>query len=352
MEKMRNKKGQIISYREKVYIDGKAVTKTFKRKSDALAWKQNFGAEVRRKKALGIAHIQSINFDAFVKEWMEMKQGQGMAWSTMKNYRSAINHYLLPIVGKTKLEHISLGMAQKVIQKGREKGISAERTNKNLVVFSQMLGDAVKLNYLVRNPLTGMKKVTVQPKSIAFWMPEQVRDFLAAAKDKPFYFVYALALNTGMRKAELFGLCWDKVNLAERRIEISRIRTYGEGLKETTKTKAIRHLPLNDAAFKILSELSRNKRHQHFVFVNENGTPPSVNHAAGRGFKRAMESAEVPKIRFHDLRTTYASNFVMAGGDIFRTFQVVGSLQSGDDGESIRGPSSPFYEGSCPDSAV
>ena len=215
-------------------------------------------------------------------------------------------------------------MAQKVIQRSRERGVCAERINKNLVVFSQMLNDAVKLNYLVRNPLTGMKKVTVQPKSISFWMPEQAQDFLAATKEGPFHFVYALALNTGMRKGELLGLCWDKVNLVERRIEISRIRTAGEGLKDTTKTREIRHLPLNDVAFKILSELAQNKRHQHFVFAYEDGTLPSVNHVAGRSFKKALEVAEVPKIRFHDLRTTYASNFVMAGGDIFALSKLLG----------------------------
>ena len=322
METMRTKKG--LSYREKVYVNGKAVTKTFKRKSDALAWKQNYAAEVRRKNALGIAHVQSISFDVFAKEWMEMKKGQGMAHATLVSCRASIEHYLLPIIGKNKLESINLGTAQKVIQRGREKGVSARRTNANLIVFGQILNDAVKLNYLVRNPLIGMKKVSVQPRSISFWTPEQVQDFLKANKEDPCYLAYALALNTGMRRGELLGLCWDKVNLAERRIEISRIRTAGEGLKDTTKTRRIRHLSLNNAAFKVLSELSQNKRHQTFVFAKRDGILPSVTYLSEYSFKKALKRAEVPKIRFHDLRTTYASNFVMAGGDIFALSKLLG----------------------------
>ena len=41
-------------------------------------------------------------------------------------------------------------------------------------------------------------------------------------------------------------------------------------------------------------------------------------------FQKAVERAGLPKIRFHDLRTTYASNFVMAGGDVFALSKLLG----------------------------
>ena len=74
MEKIRNKKGQVVSYREKVYVDGKAITKTFKRKSDATNWKKNYSSEVKKREALGIGHIQTIEFEPFFKQWFEMKK--------------------------------------------------------------------------------------------------------------------------------------------------------------------------------------------------------------------------------------------------------------------------------------
>ncbi len=323
MEKIRSKTGQIVSYREKVYIDGKAVTKTFKRKSDALAWKQNFSAETRRREALGIAHIQSIDFESFVKEWVEMKEGQGVTRRTLQSYQAVVKNYLLPILHKTKLEKINLGLAQKVIQLSRKKGLKEVRANFNLRVFSQILNDAVKLNYLVRNPLSGMRKIKEPPRSLNYWTSEQIQQFLAANRDNPLYSVYALALNTGMRRGELLGLCWDKVNLDKRRIEIARIRDRYE-LKDTTKTGVIRYLPLNDAAFRVLSKLAGEKNHEAFVFAYGGGKLPNIRHLSDRQFKRAVEKAEVPKIRFHDLRTTYASNFVMAGGDIFALSKLLG----------------------------
>ena len=139
----------------------------------------------------------------------------------------------------------------------------------------------------------------------------------------PFYFLYVLALNTGLRRGELLGLCWDKVNLAEGRIEISRIRDR-YGLKDTTKTGLIRHLPLNNTAQNTLETLYKNKHHQRFVFAYENGTLIDMTHFSTRHFPKAIKRSGVPKIRFHDLRTTYASNFVMAGGDIFALSKLLG----------------------------
>ena len=77
MEKIRSKDGKIVSYREKVYINGKAVSKTFKRKSDALRWKRNVATEAQRKESLGIEDTRSIDFESYSVEWLEMKKNQG-----------------------------------------------------------------------------------------------------------------------------------------------------------------------------------------------------------------------------------------------------------------------------------
>ena len=59
-------------------------------------------------------------------------------------------------------------------------------------------------------------------------------------------------------------------------------------------------------------------------FAYKDGTLPDVPHLSDRYFKRAIKRAGVPEIRFHDLRTTYASNFVMSGGDIFVLSKLLG----------------------------
>ena len=323
MEKTRNKNGKVISYREKVYVNGRPVTKTFKRKNDALAWKKNYSLELQRKKALGIEDIKSIDFESFSKLWLEIKQNQDLAQGSMESYSAVIKLYLLPSFNRIKLEKINQGNAQKVIGLSKENRLSTTRINFNLRVLKQMLNDAVSLNYLIRNPLVGMKKFKEQPRSLNYWLPQQIDKFLSSNVDDPFYPLFVVALNTGLRRGELLGLCWDKVNLDERRIEICRIKN-PFGLKETTKTGMIRYLPLNDPAWKALKDLSGRKTHPSFVFTKKDGTPPHVYHLSQKCFRKAIERAGVPRIRFHDLRTTYASNFVMAGGNIFALSKLLG----------------------------
>ena len=203
MEKMRSKDGKVVSYREKVYVDGKAITKTFKRKSDALSWKRSFLLELQRRQALGIDHIESIDFKSFFKYWIQMKKNQNMARRTVESYGSVIRKYLVPCVGKTKLERINMGHAEKVVRLGVKNGISPKRINFNLAVFKQILGDAVRLNHLIRNPLVGFKKVKERPRSLVYWMPEQVNKFLSSSRNDPNYPIYLMALNTGLRRGEI-----------------------------------------------------------------------------------------------------------------------------------------------------
>ena len=174
-----------------------------------------------------------------------MKRDEGVAPRTLDGYQSSLKCHLRPCLGKTKLEKINQAHARKLINLGRKKGAGAVRINFQLRVLKQMLGDGVKLNYLIRNPLTGFKSLKVPPRALRYWLPEQVERFLQANRNDPYYPLYVLALNTGLRRGELLGLCWDKVDLKARRLEISRIRDR-YGLKDTTKTGAVRHVLLND----------------------------------------------------------------------------------------------------------
>lgn len=323
MEKIRNKDGKIVSYREKVYINGKTVTRTFKRKSDASNWKKNHHAEVQRREALGIGQIESISFKEFTKLWLEIKQNEGMAIKTMSEFRSVIKNYLNPFVENKKLEKITQVHAQQVVRLGRERKLCAARLNKLLIIFNQILGDAAKLSYLIKNPLTGINKVKVHQKSLTYWLPHQIEQFLVANQSDPHYPIFLLALNTGMRRGELMGLCWDKIDLANHKLEIARIRDR-YGLRDTTKTGKVRSIPLNKVSLEILRELSQDKGHPDLVLTYQDGSLPDPNHLSNRPFKRAIERADVPRIRFHDLRTTYASNFVMSGGDIFALSRLLG----------------------------
>ena len=230
--------------------------------------------------------------------------------------------YLLPGLRKTPLEDIGWDHVDGIIRRCKMNGLGPGRINFNLRLLKQIYGDAVRLNYLAENPLPPIRPVKDRPGRLNYWLPDQIRRFLRANADNPLYPLFTVALNTGLRRGELMGLCWDKVNLQKGWIEVARIRDR-YGLKETTKTGTIRHVPLNKAAKKALKLLAIKKGDDRLVFTIK-GAVPSVEHLSNYCFARAVEAAAVPKIRFHDLRTTYASNFAMVGGDIFALSKLLG----------------------------
>ena len=241
----------------------------------------------------------------------------------MLKYHSALKIYLRPCLGTIKLEKIGTPQWQRIIDLGKSRKIGAASMNRMLDYLRPMLNDAVKLNYLARNPLVGLERLKVPKRNLSYWLPEQVRQFLECNQDDPYYPLYAFVLNTGLRKGELLGLCWDKVDRERKMVEIARTWVRSEP-KETTKTGVTRHVPLNNSALEILEDLAQKKKHSRFVFAVKDGALPYHSSLSSRFFKRAIARAGVPEIRFHDLRTTYASNFVMAGGDIFALSKILG----------------------------
>ncbi len=69
----------------------------------------------------------------------------------------------------------------------------------------------------------------------------------------------------------------------------------------------------------------KNQKSPQWVFAKESGEPFDVNHLSQREFKKALTKAHIASnFRFHDLRHTYASHFVMKGGDLFTLQRILG----------------------------
>jgi integrase len=121
-----------------------------------------------------------------------------------------------------------------------------------------------------------------------------------------------IALTTGMRVAEIFGLRWPDV-------------LYGEGLiavRAKLKGGKMRYVPM---APELASEL------RQFPAVSEEDRifPPKAGATSGRqrvegSFEDLLERAGIKEFRFHDLRHTFASWYMMNGGDLYELAKILG----------------------------
>ena len=115
-----------------------------------------------------------------------------------------------------------------------------------------------------------------------------------------------LALNTGMRLSEQYGLTWDRINLIRHMLTVPPSK-YGEA----------RGVPLNAAALAAVRALDRRQRSGQWVMVNARGERMRTPR---KWFEAAVEAAGLREFTWHCLRHTFASRLVMMGVDL-RTVQ-------------------------------
>lgn len=157
------------------------------------------------------------------------------------------------------------------------------------------------------------------------WDEEEVNRFLKVAKEDPVYIVFYLALTTGMRQGEILGLPWKDINLEKGLLNIKQTLSHdGKTFLSGAKTKSsLRTINLSLSSIKVLitrkltvskEKLSLGPIYQDFDLVacTQHGTPLNpVN--IRRTFKRMIKMADVPEIRFHDLRHTHATLLLSNG---------------------------------------
>ena len=160
---------------------------------------------------------------------------------------------------------------------------------------------------------------------------EQLTSFLREAKDSGVFELYYIELATGLRRGELLGLKWEDIDLEQGNLRVHRqiARINGEIVEAPLKTKnAYRTLPLSADAVGILREQKKKSGNSPYVFPSPTGgpiSPDSVLHMLHRVLKRAGLS----KVRFHDLRHTFATLALQNGVDIKTVSGMLGHYSAG-----------------------
>ena len=157
-----------------------------------------------------------------------------------------------------------------------------------------------------------------------------VQAFLQEAKATGVYEMYYIELATGLRRGELLGLKWTDIDWKNGIIKVRRqvARVNGEIVEAPLKTKnSYRAVSISPQAIEVLREQKR-KTNDQYVFPSPNGgpiSPDSVNNM----LKRVLERAGIPKVRFHDLRHTFATIALQNGVDIKTVSGMLGHFSAG-----------------------
>lgn len=237
---------------------------------------------------------------------------------------------LYPLFGQKRLNQIRTKDIEQHLKNLKLKGLSHSTLNQRVQLIKAIFNWHMKRGVNVFNPALAIRKLKSTEIPLRYWTREQCELFLEHTEKKYLntdkawvHELYLTALNTGLRWGEILGLDWSAMDLAHRRIRIDQVFDEAAGeLRPSTKSGRIRYVGINDTLFGIFSK----KKHMPsgLVFFNEAGKPLDRRTFRPRHFAKDMQEANVPKIRFHDLRHTFATQFMENGGNIYDLQKLLG----------------------------
>ena len=281
-------------------------------------------------------------FGEFIDYWYRNFCELSIAATTRLKYENDIYKHIIPGIGKIPLAALKKSDLEKFYAEQMKSG-NLDRNgvgDKKLsgAVIRSMhtrikcaLDQALKEGLVNRNEAIGCKLPPKKNKEIEVLSHEEIARLLIQAKEEGFYELILLGLATGMRRGELLGLKWDDINFTTGELSIRREYTTlgSDYIISTPKTKSSnRMILLPPEMLELLAELKTRTDSEWIfpspVYPDEPRNPSAVYHR----FQKILERANCKRVRFHDLRHTFATMALENGMDIKTLSAMIGHVSA------------------------
>jgi integrase len=258
---------------------------------------------------------QPITMKEFAAKWDEdyvtVQVGLGrMKESSAESCRSRLRLHVVPFFARMRLDAITLPQVREFMKALLAKELSPKTVLNVMVVLKEMLKHAVQWGYLGANPAQYAERPRGEDREMETLTPSEVRRLLDAA-DEPLRTLLLCAVLTGMRRGELLGLQWEDIDLEGHRLFVRRALWRGKFVTPKSR-RSRRTIDLTPTLRSALTQLP-GRFQGGLVFCSADGKPIDPDNFTHRVWPRVLRRAELRRIRFHDLRHTYASLLIAQG---------------------------------------
>lgn len=322
---------------------GKTIYKNVLGKTQAEV-KEKLKRAIEDSAKLDMSKVGQYTVGQWMDVWFENYAKIKVRPSSHQTYRGYIENHIKPNIGSiplNKLTSLELqklykkllgnGRVERIESKKQPKGLSAKTVRNINQIISSALNLAIEQKLILTNPADACALPKLEHREMKTLPTEQLTSFLREAKESGVFEMYYIELATGLRRGELLGLKWSDIDLEHGSLRVQRqiARIDGEIVEAPLKTKnAYRTLPLSADAIDVLKAQKKKCGTSPYVFPSPTGgpiSPDSVLHMLHRVLKRAG----LPKVRFHDLRHTFATLALQNGVDIKTVSGMLGHFSAG-----------------------
>lgn len=220
--------------------------------------------------------------------------------------------FLVLTFNEKPLDSFKLADVEKLQNDAISRGLSVRTANSFVNITLTMLNKACEWELIDEQVIKAVKKckkLKGENKRLRYLNMEESKRLISFCDShiKP---IVITALNTGMRRGEILGLTWDRIDFEN-----------GVILLDKTKNGERREIPINNTLRKTLSGIVRNIK-TDYVFYN----PLTLKKYGDlkKSWHTALRKAHILDFHFHDLRHTFASWLVMKGVDLFTVQKLLG----------------------------
>jgi integrase len=289
-------------------------------------WVSYFDCEGKRRREKGGKLTAAL--DLLADRKLQVKKGefipprQSRSWTFKKLAEEAIKRkalrlapltiktdnqrlaQLLPLLGHIRFDRITAERIEEVISQLKRKGLTNSTLNRYRTLISSIFSYALKANLVMNNPAARVGRYKENDSRLRWLRPDEEEKLRLEIVEPYREWEFDLALYTGLRRGEQWGLRWKDVDLERGNL--------------TVKGKTgRRHVVANASALAALDKLHAVTGETEFVSPDNDG---KKQRDWRTWFQAACKSARIQNFHWHDLRHTFASRLVMAGVDI-RTVQ-------------------------------
>lgn len=314
----------------------------FKTKGDA----QKYVASLIEKSNDGFVFEtnKDMYFKDFILKWFNEHEVLNLGISTQASYLGRINMYIIPLLGKYKLQEIDVCKIQDFYNYLiKKRNLKASTGKKYMQILTSCFNYAKKLKLIYELP-TDINKLKDEKPKIQCWTEEEINYYLKQIENTYLYLPIFLDIMTGLRIAELCGLRWEDINFEKKCLyvrnqviqdKINHLLLLSSLLKTSTSARTI---TLPDILLNYLKSIKedRNANNKDFIVLGYDGTMCnprnlymifkrsiskykfSIDDMIEKGYspnelKNYMQLKQIP---FHGLRHSHATLLISKGENI------------------------------------
>lgn len=297
---------------------------------------QEFSFEEEQRQKFTLNEMFDIWVNKFARRLIS-KDKQNISENTLETYIYTFDKHIKDTLGKEELDDITQQDIQSFVDS--QEGSSAS-VRKRYYLLKNIFDYAEKRKHVKKSPCNNVElpKIIKKP-AIKTWNKDTFVYFLKLLSTNEelnkLFMPFCLALTTGLRRGEICALEWKAYNSDLQTIRVVQSMTRKGIVKEHPKTSSsFRVIKLLDYTIPALNqqkewqkrqenELGKDYINSGFICTMEDGRPMKPEYLTKR-FAILKERYDLPEIRFHDLRHTFATLGLEAGIDIKTLSETLG----------------------------